>query len=354
MKNLLSVIITFFFSLLHAQTPYTIGDTYTIHSNILNEDRIIDVQLPQNYSNQDFAKGKYPVVYVLDGDTNFSLVGSLERFSTKFLFRSQPEMIVVGIRNIDRTKDYTPTKSLTKSKDNKLQYETSGGADNFLNFINNELKPFINKKFRTTGFNIIHGHSFGGLFAVYTLVNHPDSFNAYIAIDPSLWWDNKIVFKQAQEKFKTTTIQNKSLYVALAHEKPDAQKDRLEHGNTIRKFCEELLPTTQIYSSWKYYPDYNHGSVPIPASYDAMVALFKGIELPIRDISQKPELVQETYVNFSKKMNYTFLPEESLLLEVIKYTKRINQEENTSKILDYSLKIYPDSKQLKTMKKNEK
>lgn len=350
MKNILSVIITFFFSLLHAQTPYTIGETYTIHSNILNEDRIIDVQLPQNYSNQDFAKGKYPVVYVLDGDTNFSLVASLERFSTKFLFRSQPEMIVVGVRNIDRTKDYTPTKSLSKNKDNKLQYETSGGAENFINFIDKELKPFVNKKFRTTDFNILHGHSFGGLFAIYTLLNHTDSFDAYIAIDPSLWWDNKVIFKQAQEEFKIKDFKNKSLYVALAHEKIDAQKDRLEHGSTIRKFCEELLPTTQLYSSWKYYPDYNHGSVPIPSSYDAMVAIFKGIELPIKEIPQNPELLQETYDTFSKKLNHTFVPEESLLIELIKYTQRVNQQDNANKILTYALKLYPDSKQLKTMK----
>lgn len=350
MKNILSVIIIFFFSLLHAQTPYTIGETYTIHSNILNEDRIIDVQLPQNYSNQDFAKGKYPVVYVLDGDTNFSLVASLERFSTKFLFRSQPEMIVVGIRNIDRTKDYTPTKSLSKNKDNKLQYETSGGAENFINFIDKELKPFINKKFRTTGFDVLHGHSFGGLFAIYTLLNHTDSFDAYIAIDPSLWWDNKVIFKQAQEEFKTKDFINKSLYVALAHEKIDAQKDRLEHGSTIRKFCEELLPITQLYSSWKYYPDYNHGSVPIPSSYDAMVAIFKGIELPIKEIPQNPELLQETYDTFSKKLNHTFVPEESLLIELIKYTQRVNQQDNANKILTYALKLYPDSKQLKTMK----
>jgi len=350
MKNILSVIIIFFFSLLHAQTPYTIGETYTIHSNILNEDRIIDVQLPQNYSNQDFAKRKYPVVYVLDGDTNFSLVASLERFSTKFLFRSQPEMIVVGIRNIDRTKDYTPTKSLSKNKDNKLQYETSGGAENFINFIDKELKPFVNKKFRTRDFNILHGHSFGGLFAIYTLLNHTDSFDAYIAIDPSLWWDNKVIFKQAQEEFKIKDFKNKSLYVALAHEKIDAQKDRLEHGSTIRKFCEELLPTTQLYFSWKYYPDYNHGSVPIPSSYDAMVAIFKGIELPIKEIPQNPELLQETYDTFSKKLNHTFVPEESLLIELIKYTQRVNQQDNANKILTYALKLYPDSKQLKTMK----
>lgn len=350
MKNILSVIITFFFSLLYSQTPYTIGETYTIHSNILNEDRIIDVQLPQNYSNQDFARGKYPVVYVLDGDTNFSLVASLERFSTKFLFRSQPEMIVVGIRNIDRTKDYTPTKSLSKNKDNKLQYETSGGAENFINFIDKELKPFVNKKFRTTDFNILHGHSFGGLFAIYTLLNHTDSFDAYIAIDPSLWWDNKVIFKQAQEEFKIKDFKNKSLYVALAHEKIDAQKDRLEHGSTIRKFCEELLPITQLYSSWKYYPDYNHGSVPIPSSYDAMVAIFKGIELPIKEIPQNPELLQETYDTFSKKLNHTFVPEESLLIELIKYTQRVNQQNNANKILTYALKLYPDSKQLKTMK----
>ncbi|GGF06601.1 hypothetical protein SAMN05443634_11310 [Chishuiella changwenlii] len=352
MKYIFTLFLICSFSLLKAQTPYTIGETHTLHSSILNQDRIIDIQLPKNYSNENFSKGKYPVVYVLDGDFNFALLASLERFSTKFLYRPQPEMIVVGIRNTDRAKDYTPTKSKEKTPDNKLMYETSGGADLFASFIEKELQPYINKKFRTNGFNVLHGHSFGGLFAIHTLINHTNLFDAYIAIDPSLWWDNKVVYEQAKKEFKIKDFKNKSLYVALAHEEMGSSTDRLEHGSTIKKFCEEVMPTSNLYSSWKYYPDYDHGSVPVSSSYDAMGAIFKGIELPVKEIPQNPELLKNTYSSFSKKMNHLFVPEESLLIELIKYTQRVNQQENAKRIIDYALELYPKSSQLKTINKN--
>lgn len=352
MKYTIALFLIFVLSILKAQTPYTIGETHTIHSTILNEDRIIDIQLPKNYSNENFSKGKYPVVYVLDGDSNFSLMASLERFSTKFLYRSQPEMIVVGIRNVDRARDYTPTKSSEMTKDNKLVYETSGGADLFAGFIEKDLKPYINKHFRTNGFDVLHGHSFGGLFAIHTLINHTNLFDAYIAIDPSLWWDNKVVYKQVKKDFKTKDLKNKSLFVALAYEELGSQTDRLEHGSTIKKFCEEVMPESNLKASWKYYPDYDHGSVPVPSAYDAMTSIFKGIELKVKNIPQEPQLIESTYNDFSKKMNHVFVPEESLLVELIKYTKRVNQLENAQRMIDYALELYPDSEQLKTMKKS--
>lgn len=352
MKYTITLFLICIFSIINAQTPYEIGETHTLHSTILNEDRIIDIQLPKNYSNENFSKGKYPVLYVLDGDSNFALLASLERFSTKFLYRSQPEMIVVGIRNVDRAKDYTPTKSAEKTKEGKLLYDTSGGADVYASFIEKELKPYINKNFRTNGFDVLHGHSFGGLFAIHTLMNNTNLFDAYVVIDPSLWWDNKVIYEQAKRDFKLKDFKNKSLFVALAHEELEAYTRVLEHGSTIKKFCEEVMPQGNLYSSWKYYPDYDHGSVPVASSYDAMKAIFNGIELDVKRIPEEPELLKTSYDKFSKKMNHTFLPEESLLVELIKYTQRINKPENAKKIIDYALVLYPDSKQLKLMEKN--
>ena len=69
-----------------------------------------------------------------------------------------------------------------------------GGADRFLEFIDGELKPWVNENFRTEPFEILGGHSFGGLFAVHVMLNRPDSFDAYIAVSPSLWWDDRVVF----------------------------------------------------------------------------------------------------------------------------------------------------------------
>ncbi|WP_335967076.1 alpha/beta hydrolase-fold protein [Galbibacter sp. PAP.153] len=351
-RKLLVYLALIFVNILFAQEPITIGNSYKINSSILNEERTIDIQLPKNYSNADFAKGKYPVLYVLDGDFNFQFVAALERFDTKFLYRPHPEMIVVGIRNTDRTRDFTPTNATITGPNGEKRFENSGGADKFIQFLQDELLPFINSKYRTNGYNILLGHSFGGLFTLYTLLEKPALFQGYMAIDPSVWWDGKYVFKAAKEQWKTANFKGKTLFVGLAFESEENAKDRLEHGKTIRKFCETILsesPENHLISNWKYYPEYDHGNIPIPATLDALKFLFDGIQLPVKEVPQNPELVQQTYKALSKKLDFEFIPEESLLYQLIQYTKSTGQSESSKKLLKDALQMYPESKQLQKM-----
>lgn len=123
-----------------------IGKKETIESEILGEQRVINVYLPPNYENSNL---NYPVLYLLDGGAHF-LHGSA---SSQFLSRNGliPQMIVVGILNVDRNRDFSPT--------HEERIPTSGGADNFLNFLNDELVPFVDEKYRTSEFNVLMGHS---------------------------------------------------------------------------------------------------------------------------------------------------------------------------------------------------
>lgn len=351
-KNLILIFfLTGFFSF--SQEPISNGLQYELNSTILKEKRIIQVQLPKNYSNEDFSKANYPVVYVLDGDFNFALVSSIERFNTKFLYRPQPEMIVVGINSTDRTRDFTPTKETVRGRDGQLRFQTSGGADEFLKFLDQELKPFIEKEFRTNGYNSLIGHSFGGLFAMYTLMTNPELFQSYIVLDPGLWWDDQFVYKRISEKWDKTDFTKQSLFVALAYEEPENAKDRFAHGSTIKNFCEEYIDKQSLNglrSAWKYYPDYDHGLVPIAGILDGMIFTFEGIQLPVKKIPENPNLIKETYETFSQKAKFRFYPEESLLVELIKFSISVNQKQNAKEILTYALDLYPDSKQLSKLK----
>ena len=71
------------------------------------------------------------------------------------------------------------------------QTKSSGGADKFLQFIETELMPEVEKRYRTQPFRVLAGHSLGGLFAVHALSTRPGLFNAYVAVSPSLWWDGQ-------------------------------------------------------------------------------------------------------------------------------------------------------------------
>jgi predicted alpha/beta superfamily hydrolase len=104
-------------------------------------------------------------------------------------------MIVIGITNTNRDRDLKPTIKNLKGNPNP----DSGGGDNFMNFIEKELIPHIDSIYPTAPYRIFSGHSLGGLTVINTFLNNTQLFNAYIAIDPSLWWNNQALVKQAQE-----------------------------------------------------------------------------------------------------------------------------------------------------------
>jgi predicted alpha/beta superfamily hydrolase len=122
----------------------------------LGEERQIMVYLPDGY---DQTTTKYPVLYLLDGRTHFQHASS----TVQFLSRNGriPQMIVVAIVNVDRTRDFTPTNMENRPK--------SGGAKKFIKFIQDELFPYIEGNYRTLPYRLLEGHSLGGMFSIHVL-----------------------------------------------------------------------------------------------------------------------------------------------------------------------------------------
>lgn len=192
--------------------PITIPDTVLrfVKSKSTGKEYKIQVAFPPGY-----VKGKktYPVLYVLDADFLF-FAGIVEtiRFlaavgkKVKSKMTVMPEIFVVGIGYpygsakqseilsewlVERSKDLTPTA---------VRRRPSGGANDFLDFIRDDLKPMVNSSYRTNPKdNTIYGASFGALFALYVLFHRPDTFNRYVVLSPSLWWDKKVTFKYERE-----------------------------------------------------------------------------------------------------------------------------------------------------------
>jgi predicted alpha/beta superfamily hydrolase len=110
-----------------------------------------------------------------------------------------PELIIVAIPNTNRTRDLTPTHSLTDQlgKESK-SLTSSGGGDAFLEFLQDELSPKIEANYRTLPYRILAGHSLGGLLAIHALLSATTTFQGIIAIDPSLWWDNQVMLNRAK------------------------------------------------------------------------------------------------------------------------------------------------------------
>ncbi len=176
--------------------------SHTLHSDVLAEDREIFVRVPPGYETQDKA---FPIVYVLDGEWNFELVAAyLDYMIDNHVY---PEVIVVGVRNVNRNRDYVP-----RSDPNFLY---TGGADAFLSFIENEWTAFMGANYRTSGERILIGHSFGGVFTLHALFKRPELFDAYIALGSSAWVSDRVLFEEAEAFFADAAKPDAFVYMAV-------------------------------------------------------------------------------------------------------------------------------------------
>jgi uncharacterized protein len=187
----------------------------TIYSRIVNQEFSIYIQLPPNYAADSAAT--YPVLYVTDANRSFPMVANSSTVLT-FPKGNLPEIIVVGIgypiRDMAdwaawRTRDLTPTNDTatdnywnrTLARMTGRKYDVrSGGASKFLEFIIQELIPFMESNYRVSHTDRgLAGYSYGGLFALYTLFTHPESFNRIFAGSPSVEYDHDNIFKYASD-----------------------------------------------------------------------------------------------------------------------------------------------------------
>lgn len=303
----------------------TIGKIDTLRSKILNETRRIWVYVPASAGNKMFTKQVYPVVYLLDAPSHFhSVTGLIQQLSFVSGNTVLPEMIVVGIQNTDRTRDLTPTHSTSSSFGQTPEMlKNSGGGDKFLQFIEKELMPYMDTTYPVAPYKMLVGHSYGGLLAMHTLLNKPDLFNSYIAIDPSVWWDDQALAKKAIIALQQNTFPTKPFYLAIANvlntndDIKKIEKDTSEFSIGMRtafqlgRAMDKHKKANQPWH-WKYYPEDSHGSVPLIAQYDAFRTFFKGHQLnfPADPAHMKADLFKHHYQKVSGLMGYKVPPPE--------------------------------------------
>ena len=264
-----------------------------------------------------------PVLYVLDGEALTAMVGGQVQYLSE-AYKIVPSLIVVGIENTDRTRDLTPTH-FNNGPDGKPDTsakafgKNSGGGEKFLQFIKTELMPYIESNYPAAPYKILSGHSLGGLMAVYCLLNHPDFFNAYIAISPSLQWDNNVMLNQAAEKLNAGTV-NKTLFFS------DANEDALFHQNQL-KLDSILLQKNIPGLTYKrfFYPEETHISEPVKAFYDGIRLIYPGWYLPYNSSAFKKtmtaKMIKDHYAELQKKYNYNIIPPHDEINQVSRFLR---------------------------------
>jgi len=330
----------------------------SLYSEVLQEQRSYWVHLPGGRS---LVEGQsYPVIYLLDGGVLLGGLAAIQEFYNQFRL---PEMIVVGISNANnRTRDLTPSSIDSR---HGASVQESGGSDRFMSFLADELIPLIDSQYPTTTHRVLIGHSYAGLFAVNTLVTRPDVFTNYVAIDPSLDWDDQRWMERTLSTLESSDLTGKGLFVSVANEiirfshllTPETvMADTTAFSLGIRSL---LLFVTKLKSTppkglrfdWKYYPQDIHGSVPLVGMRDALVSLYDFWELKTPSLYNNPEtptgellaLIRNQSSARSTNMGYPQPMEEELLDMLAFMSLDAGQPDKARAILELTAGYYPTS-----------
>lgn len=247
----------------------------SVKSAILNETRVINIYLPDGYSPDSATR--YPVIYLLDGgtDEDFVHVVGLVKYNTTPWINRFPPSIVVGIGNVNRQRDFTFAVSnldfLAKAGFKKSQMPVYGGSDKFISFLDKELQPFIEKRYRANASKTIIGESLGGLLATEILLKKPALFTTYIILDPSLWWGGESLITQAPALVRSSNRTGTKVYVGACDKESNLTMytDAKALADSLTKYG-----AAQLTVVFDYLPDETHATISHQGVYNAFKRLY--------------------------------------------------------------------------------
>ncbi|MGB0133320.1 alpha/beta hydrolase [Dokdonella sp.] len=250
-----------------AGEPVLPHETLNIESRVLAEKRVVNVWVPPGYAAGKEKGGRYPVLYMPDGGVGEDFPHVVSTVDSLVRAGEIPPMLVVGIENTQRRRDMTgPTKV---AEDRKIA-AVVGGSAAFRSFIADELKPLIRKRYAANEESAIIGESAAALFIVETLFLQPELFNIYIALDPSLWWNNEQWSREAGARLKRMGDVQVSLLLASANE----QGNRQVTMNLVQVLCQQ--PESALQWSHAPHPELGHDTIYRTLEKDLLKQAFSG------------------------------------------------------------------------------
>ena len=341
------VISVFLFQNLQA-TEQTVRRSF--YSEYTGDSVSCQIQLPESYTR--FEEQTYPVLYLLDGNLNFDLATSEVKILSRGIQPFIPEMIVVGITSSNRLRDFTPTQS--KYHNNGIPtpppYRVSGQANLFTEFLGKELKPYLDQTYRTNGCNILFGHSLGGIYGLNVLLYRQSFFNAFILVDPSIWWDNMKLLTEAdvclQEPFGNQTVYH--VFANTTTIPPGVDTTLQIEGNKLlaAKFMKQT--GSNLHFKSQFYAEETHGTVVIPALHDALKYVFRGYFVNPKKKSFTTNDLETSVKQVSYNLGVSFSPQASFIEAVARYCSTfLNDPDKATDFYKLGLRYYPENKTLK-------
>lgn len=274
-----------------------IGEVRSFHSAILDEDREVQIALPETYSRTTIS---YPVLFLLDGSSHLLHASATARFLASARNRI-PEIIVVALPNTNRNRDMTP----------------GPGAATFQRVLAEEIIPWVERNFRAAPERILFGHSLSASFAVHTLLNGPDLFDAYVAASAPLWRYGSLA-ADTRVGLPRAAKAGAAVYLTVGQ----YESEQLRGG--VQQFAAALRSTASTAApAWSFVDmtDEDHSSTPQRSLYNALEARYVEWRFPFfEDVTELDQLgglqgLDAHYHRFSTRFGYRVPPPEARLLQ---------------------------------------
>jgi len=288
-----------FFTLLFLITPQltlsaelNTGERVTLTSVYLTEERDIQILLPENYHSN--TEATYPVIYLMDGDYAFHGVsGMLDFMANKGQLIPDVILVAIADKGTDIYRQYMTPAGLTAP----FKKEDVGKAEQFLTFLTEEVKPYINSHYRAANNAILVGHSIGGLFVFNALLESPNSFEHFVSISPSIWLNDHAIMAKAKEFIGKSKNKPTSLYLSLGDENRQGV-----YG--VLQLLDEVQPKN-IHWQFSNYPNENHNSVGLVSLRNDLKQIFDGWNISDKELEKiiSAEQLIEHYQNLSLLLN---------------------------------------------------
>jgi predicted alpha/beta superfamily hydrolase len=308
--------------------PVTRQQQILLNSTSLHQQRMIWIHTPSGYDQSDDI---YPVLYILDGDIHFKFITELTEFLSGDEKNRIPKILVIAILSDNRVCDFTPLA------DSGLV--SSGGGAYFLQFIQDELVPYISSHYRAAPYRILAAHSLGGLFALYTKESAPKLFQSEILMSPAFYGPNKKVLVDFPSFLKRADNVSGSMFITIGDE-PGAKR-RID---TLAGFLKQYAPSALRWS-YRSYPEDDHFSLPYTSMYDGLKFIYADFYTNIWDDQHLPtrESITEHFIRLSKKFGYQMKPGEEFVNTCGYKQLRVKQYDEAIALFKLNIENHPRS-----------
>jgi len=305
-----------------------LGKYRVIHSQILDEDRLLFIHLPRGYEDTQLV---YPVMYLLYVDI-YNYFADAAIITEKLGGTGEiPPVIVIGVANTNRYRDLLPVKTRGRSE--------AGGSENFLRFLEEELIPHVDKTYRTKNFRILAGPQTAAVFSLYAFITKPGLFNAFLSENPFMNPENAaFLYPKAEQFFKTTEPLKSFLYIKCeTNERPQ----NLEYAERLGQLLKSERP-----EGFRFKVEFREPSgyftTPMPFK-EGLKTLFAGHKLPENFQTNSVKDIIDYYKKLSQE--YGFKVDPSSLMLTFEGDK-LSQQGKTKEaiaLFEYQLSLYPKS-----------